>query len=74
MNQNDNDSEDEDFDFLDDNEIERNQNKYVELMWRGITDKTIDQDWTFFKVNTRKDYVKIFQNYKMEEFMDTIRK
>jgi hypothetical protein len=43
-------------------------------MWRGITDRTIEQDWSFFKVNTRKDYVKIFENYKMEEFMETIRK
>jgi hypothetical protein len=55
-------------------ESEGNKNKYVELMWRGITDKTIEQDWTFFKVSTRKDYAKVFQNWGLEEFMDVIRK
>ena len=43
-------------------------------MWRGITDRTIEKDWSFFKVNSRKDYLKTFESYQMKEYMECIRK
>lgn len=67
--------DDDDFDFLDEGpRPDAEAGEQVKLVWRGITDRVIEQDWGFFKVNTRKDYAKIFENYQMTEFMETLRK
>ena len=34
----------------------------------------IEKDWSFYKVNSRKDFVKVFEDYQMKEYMETLYK
>ena len=67
-------SEEDEFDFLNDDLGigNKNKEKEIELVWRGMSNQIFEQEWGFFKVNSRKDYEKIFEDFKLENFLELV--